>query len=119
METIKDKPIIWMGSSLEDIKDFPQEVKQEIGFVLGRVQQEEGHQNIKPLKGFSGVMEIRTSFMGDAYRTVYALKINENIFVLHVFQKKSKKGIETPKKELDMIKRRLKKAIELANEQVS
>lgn len=116
MEEISLKPVFWIGTSLEDLRRFPEAVKNEVGFILHHVQQGFGHRNIKPLKGFDGVFEIITAYMGDAYRTVYALKIGDEVFVLHAFQKKAKKGIATPKKEIDMIKRRLKEAQAIADE---
>ncbi|MYH83774.1 type II toxin-antitoxin system RelE/ParE family toxin, partial [Candidatus Poribacteria bacterium] len=68
----------------------------------------------KPFKGVgSGVFEIRSDYRTDTYRAVYAAKIGERVYVLHCFQKKSKRGIKTPKKEVDLIKRRLKMAQEL------
>lgn len=90
------KTVVWVGSSLEDLKIFPWEVKSEVGFILDRVQRGESHRNVRPLRGFDGVWEIVTSYMGDAYRTVYALKIGEVIDVLHAFQKKSKRGLKLP-----------------------
>ena len=72
------------------------------------------HPKAKPLKGFSGVMEIRSNYKSDTYRAVYTTKVGDKIYVLHAFQKKSKKGIQTPKKEINLIKRRLQRAQELA-----
>lgn len=105
-----------MGSSLNDLRDMPEEVQDETGFILDRVQRGLFHQNLKPLKGFSGVQEIRVDFDRDTYRTVYALKLADRVYVLHVFKKKSKQGSETPKQDVDLIKERLKRAKELADE---
>jgi phage-related protein len=91
-------------------------VQQEVGFVLYRAQIGQYHHNIKPLKGFSGVMEIVSSHDKDAYRTVYAIKLGKKIYVLHAFKKKSKTGIKTPKKEIDIIRQRLQWAKQLAKE---
>ncbi len=96
------------------MKKFPREVQREVGFALYRAQIGKHHQNIKPLKGFSGVMEISSSHDSNAYRTVYAVKLGETVYVLHAFKKKSKKGIKTPKRELDIIKKRLQRAKELS-----
>ncbi|MEI6144967.1 MAG: type II toxin-antitoxin system RelE/ParE family toxin [Methylococcales bacterium] len=70
--------------------------------------------NTKPLAGFHGasVLEIRDNHLGDTYRAIYTVKFNEVVYVLHAFQKKSKKGIETPKHEIDLIEQRLKKVKE-------
>lgn len=116
MAKFHEKPVFWIGSSLDDLKDLPEEVQDDIGYVLGGVQQGEFDQNIKPLKGFSGVYEIRTDFDTDTYRAVYVLNLGDVIYVLHVFKKKSKQGSETPKKDIDLIRARLKRAQEDANE---
>ncbi len=108
------KSVEWVGSSHEDLKEFPSDVQREIGYALYSAQIGDKHPKAKPLKGFSGVMEIRSDYASDTYRSVYTTKIGDKIYVLHVFQKKSKRGIKTPKKEIDLIKRRLKRAQELA-----
>ncbi len=72
------------------------------------------HPKAKPLKGFTSVMKIQSTYKTNTYRSIYTTKINEKIYVLHAFQKKSKKGIQTPKKEIDLIKHRLKIAQDLA-----
>jgi len=110
------KEIVWLGSSLEDLRKFPAEVRREIGFALDRAQRGLTHHNVKPLRVFSGVFEIKSDYDRNTYRTVYAVKLGDEIYVLHCFQKKSTRGIKTPKKEIDLIKRRLKIAQELAKE---
>ena len=108
------KPIVWVGSSHQDLKAFPSDVQDEMGYALYIAQIWDKHPKAKPLRGFSGVMEIRSDYASDTYRAVYTTKIGDAIYVLHAFQKKSKRGIGTPKKEVDLIKRRLKIAQELA-----
>lgn len=109
------RDIVWMGSSLKDVKKFPDTVKEEIGYILYLVQIGEYHQNISPLKGFpGGVMEIKSDFEKDTYRAVYAAKLGDEIYVLHTFKKKSKSGIKIPKEDLEVIKQRLKRAQEIA-----
>ena len=83
-----------------------------MGHALDEAQCGRKHIGAKPLKGFSGagVLEIVEDFDGDAYRTVYTVKFEHAIYVLHAFQKKSIKGIETPKPDKDLIKSRLKAA---------
>jgi phage-related protein len=115
-KAVEERPIIWVGSSLKDLKDLPQEPRRDIGFALSGVQQGEFPPNAKPLKGLTGVYEIRVDDDGDTYRSVYAVNIGTAIYVLHVFKKKSKKGIETPKQDMDLIHSRLKLAKEDANE---
>jgi len=91
---------------------MPDEVKSAFGFALYLAQQGKKHQNAKPLKGFSGAgaIEVVEDCLGDTFRAVYTVKIAEVIYVLHCFQKKSKRGIETPKQEIDLIRDRLKMA---------
>ncbi len=117
MGLVNRKPLVWVGSSNDDLKKFPRKVQRDIGFALYRAEIGKKHQNAKPLKGFSGVVEIVSSYQTDTYRAVYAIKLGKNIFVLHAFMKKSKKGIKTPKSEIEIIKKRLMKAKELAKEE--
>lgn len=102
-----------MGSSRKDLSAFPNEVRQEVGHSLFVAQQGGRTVNIKTLQGFSGgsVVEIVEEFDGDAYRCVYTTKIKDVIVVLHAFQKKSKRGIETPKHEVELIHARLREAL--------
>ncbi|HVE44896.1 MAG TPA: type II toxin-antitoxin system RelE/ParE family toxin [Gammaproteobacteria bacterium] len=105
------KEVIWVGSSLEDLIAFPEEVKDEIGYALYEAQLGQKSVQAKPLTGIgSGVMEVVSDFDRSTYRAVYVVKIGEVIYVLHCFQKKSKQGIATPKREIDLIKQRLKEA---------
>lgn len=114
-----EKPIIWLGSTLKDLRAMSDDVQDAIGFALGRVQQGQFHGSIKPLKGLLGVQEIRADVDSDTYRAVYAVNLGDFIYMLHVFKKKSKKGSETPKPDMETIRARLKQAKELANEQES
>ncbi len=109
------KPIIWVRSSLDDLKRFPKEVQRHLGFALKSAQAGEKHPDAKPLRGFggAGVLEIVEDFDGDAYRAVYTVKFEEAIYVLHAFQKKSKSGISTPKRAIDLIAERFKRAKEM------
>ena len=88
----------------------------KLGYVLWGIQQGGFDPSIKPLKGLSGVYEIRADHDTDTYRAVYMLNLSDVIYVLHVFKKKSKRGIETPKQDMDLIRRRLKRAQEDADE---
>lgn len=110
------KELVWVSSSLEDLKEFPDAVKQEIGFALHRAQEGKKHHRAKPLKEFKGVFEIIAPYHTDTYRAVYAVKIGQCIYVLHTFKKKSKSGIKTPMPDLKIIKTRLKQAMDLAKE---
>jgi phage-related protein len=108
------KPIIWIGSTRADLSSFPEDVKDSMGFALYVAQQGGKHADAKPLRGFggAGVLEIVEDHSGDTYRAVYTVRLAGRVYVLHAFQKKSKHGIETPKGEIDLIKRRLKRAEE-------
>ena len=110
---IDQKPVEWIGSSKEDLSQFPREVKTVFGFALHEAQLGRKHPDAKPLKGYgsAGVLEVVARFDGDAFRAVYTVKLEGRIYVLYAFQKKSKSGIATPKADLDLIERRLKVAI--------
>ncbi len=81
------KTVIWIGASKKELLEFPQEVIDEVGYILYRVQNNQNHPNIKALKGFNGVFEIVSDYQTDTYRTVYAIKLSNAIFILHAFQK--------------------------------
>jgi phage-related protein len=108
----KIKPVEWIGSSYKDFKAFPDEVKDHMGYALHLAQIGDKHEDAKPLKGFggAGVLEIVSDYVGDTYRAVYTVKFALAIYVLHVFQKKSKTGIKTPLMDIELIQRRLKLA---------
>lgn len=108
------KQLDFIGSSREDIKEFPEEVRQDIGYALFEVQKGLKPTAAKPLKGFvgAGVLEIIDNFFGDTYRAVYTVRFEKVVYVLHCFQKKSKHGVKTPKQDIDLIKQRLKTAEE-------
>jgi len=106
-----EKPLHWVGSSLLDLRRFPEEVQGEIGDALGWAQFGGKHPSAKPWKGEGpGVMEIVEDHRGDTYRAVYTVRFAMAVYVLHVFQKKSKHGIATPRLEQEMVRRRLKEA---------
>ncbi len=106
------KPLEWVGSSKTDLVDFPQAVRKEMGHALYLAQSGDKPDNAKPLRGFGGanVLELVANHDGNTYRGVYTVKFPEAIYVLHCFEKKSKKGIATPRPQLDLIKQRLKVA---------
>lgn len=114
MSILPLKPVEWIGSSLNDLKEFPDEVQQVVGYALYIAQCGDKHPSAKPLKGFkgAGVVEVVEDFDGDTYRAVYTIKFADVVYVLHSFQKKSKQGIATPKQDVDLIDARLKRAKE-------
>lgn len=108
------KPLFWVGSSLDDLREFPEDVRRVMGFALRRAQDGGKHISAKPMKGFggAGVLEIVEEDDGSAYRAIYTVKFAGAVYVLHAFQKKSTKGIATPKQEIDLIGERLRRAEE-------
>ncbi len=108
----RQKPLFWVGSSLADLKDFPDEVQNVVGYALDKAQQGGKSPIAKPLKGFSGagVLEVVDDFDGDTFRTVYTVRFSHVVYVLHAFQKKSHTGIATPKHDIELVKTRLKRA---------
>jgi phage-related protein len=110
--------IVWLGNSRRNIHDFPPAARRLIGGELQLLQYGGMPKDAKPFKGVgSGVIEIALRHDGEAYRTVVALQLGRTIYVLHAFQKKSKKGIVTPKQDVDLIKQRYKEAKELAEDE--
>ncbi len=106
------KPVRWIGTSLRDLRSFPREVRIDIGHALFAAQEGKTDPAAKPLKGFGGasVLEIVASHHGNAWRAVYTVRFQSAVYVLHVFQKKSTRGIATPAREIDLIRRRLAEA---------
>jgi len=109
---VVERPIVWVGSSRRDLREFPRVVRRDIGRALYAAQEGETDPATKPMHGFSGssVVEITAHHRGDTWRTVYTVRFAESIYVLHAFQKKSKSGISTPKREMELIRQRLAEA---------
>jgi phage-related protein len=103
------KSIRWIGSSRKDLKSFPKSVQRDVGQALYAAQHGEQYPSVKALQGFGGrsVLEIVASAETATYRAVYTVRFVDAVYVLHAFQKKSKKGISTPKPEMDLIRQRL------------
>jgi len=106
------KPLFWIASSRDDICELPKDVRRIFGFALRMAQRGSKHEDAKPLKGFggAGVLEVVANDDGDTFRAVYTVRLAGRVYVLDVFQKKSKKGIATPRPDIDRIKVRLKRA---------
>jgi phage-related protein len=112
------KPLVWLASSFKDFRDFPDDVKDEMGYALFLAQGGGRHRKAKTLKGVghAGVVEIVDDHRGDTFRTVYVVRFASAIYVLHAFQKKSKSGIATPKTDINLIEQRLREAQRLHEE---
>ena len=105
-----ERPLEWVGTSYKDLMALPSEVRRFFGFALSLAQAGDRHDAAKVLKGFggAGVLEVVEDDEGGTYRAVYTVKFAEAVFVLHCFQKKSKRGVATPKEDMDIIHSRLK-----------
>jgi phage-related protein len=110
MDEPEPKQLVWVGSSRRDLREFPPAVRRTFGVALFAVQLGETPRDAKPLKGFggAGVLELIEDHKGSTYRAVYTVRFATRIYVLHAFQKKSKRGIATPKREIELIRERLK-----------
>lgn len=117
-EPPKLKPLYWVGSSKRDLLALPEDVVDVFGYALYLAQIGRKHEQAKALKGFgsAGVLEIVEDWERNSYRAVYTVRFERTVFVLHVFQKEAKRGIATPKADLDLIRQRLKAAEEAARE---
>ena len=114
----KEKPLEWIGNSHKDLMALPVDVRRFFGYALSLAQAGDQHDAAKVLKGFgsAGVLEVVEDDAGGTYRAVYTVKFEAAVFVLHCFQKKSKRGIATPKEDINIIRARLKLAEALSKE---
>ena len=112
MDEVEPKDLVWIGTSRKEMQALPLPVRRTFGYALYAAQLGVRPPDAKPLKGFggAGVLEVMEDYRGDTYRAVYTVRFAGMVYVLHVFQKKSKHGIGTPKQELDLIRERLKRA---------
>ena len=112
MQDRAEKPIEWIGDSRRKLRGFPTEVRQTMGFALQQAQNGEKHLDAKPLKGFNGasVIAVVADYDTDTFRVVYTVRFAGVVYVLHAFQKKSKKGRKTPQHDIDLIRQRLRTA---------
>jgi phage-related protein len=117
-EPITIRTVRWVGDSRERLQEFPAQVRKDIGHALYLVQTGQTPPSAKPLRGMeSGVFEIVDDYDTDTYRAVYTVKVGRSLYILHAFMKKSKRGIRTPKREIDLIRRRLRRAREMEAEE--
>jgi phage-related protein len=110
------KPVIWVASSRKDLCSFPEAVRNNVGYALFVAQCGRRHRNAKILSGFGGggVVEVVEDHRGDTYRAVYTVRFVNAVYVLHAFQKKSKRGRATPRREIELIRQRLREAEEIS-----
>jgi phage-related protein len=110
------KPLYWVGSSKRDLQALPSAVIDTFGYALYLAQAGRRHRQAKPLQGFgsAGVLEVAEDWKGNTYRAIYTVRFARGVFVLHVFQKKSKAGIAMPKSDMELILARLKAAEQMA-----
>lgn len=113
-----ERPLEWIGSSYKDLMVLPAAVRRFFGYALSLAQANDQHDAAKVLTGFgsAGVLEVVEYDRSGTYRAVYTVKFEEAVFVLHCFQKKSKRGIATPKEDMAIIRARLKVAEALAKD---
>ena len=112
------KPVIWVGSSRRDLREFPEPVQDRMGYALYVAQRGGKHRDAKALTGFGGAggVEIVKDFRVDTFRAVYTLRYAGAVYVLHAFQKKSKTGRATPHRDMELIRQRLREAEKIAKE---
>ena len=112
------RSLVWVGSSKRDLLKLPGRVVDVFGYALYLAQTGGKHKQAKPLKGFgsAGVLEIVEDWEGNTYRAVYTVRLARRVFVLHVFQKKSRRGVSTPGREMALIRERWKAAEQMARE---
>ena len=113
-EARKTRPVSWIKAALGEFRRFPTEA-QKVCLAALTVAAEGGKADIaKPLHGLgSGILEIALPFAGDAYRVIYAVQLGDDLWVIHAFQKKSTQGAKSPKREMDLVKDRVKRLKEL------
>jgi phage-related protein len=117
LERPVQRPLVWLGDSKKNIQSFPKGAQKLLGDELQLVQFGGMPKDAKPFKGIgSGIIELALRYASDAYRVVTAIQLGARIYVLHAFQKKSKKGIETPKRDVGLIRKRYSEAQELARD---
>lgn len=112
------KLLIWVGSSRKDLREFPGPVQDHMGYALYVAQRGGKHRDSKAPGGLggAGVLEVIGDFRGDTFRAVYSVRFAGAVYVLHAFQKKSKTGRETPRRDIELIQQRLREAEQIAKE---
>ena len=118
LDDVELRPVIWLGDTKKQLKKMPKAVQKDMGDALFLVQIGMTPPQAKPFKGVgSGVFEIKDNYDKETYRVVYAIQIGNSVYILHAFHKKSKRGIATPKQDVELIKRRYQQAVEMEKQQ--
>src|SRR5450755_2404527 len=112
------KPLIWVGASRKSLREFPEPVQDHMGYALYVAQRGGKHGDAKTLSGFggAGVLEVVRDFRGDTFRAVYTVRYAGALYVLHAFQKKSKTGRETPRRDIELVQQWLREAERIEKE---
>lgn len=110
--SLKRRDLFWVGTALDDLRAFPEEVRREMGHALHLAQVGDKSPDAKPLRGFkgAGVLEIVENFDGNTYRAVYTVRLASGVYALHAFQKKSHRGIATDQRDVELVEKRLQDA---------
>ena len=118
MDERPGRAVVWVGTTRKDLKTFPRPVQRAVGLALYAAQLGETPPDAKVLKGFggAGVLELVENYNGDTWRAVYTVRFAKRIYVLHVFQKKSKRGTATPRQDRELIRARLRSAGQMYSE---
>lgn len=105
-DVLNPKPLHFVGDSDRNLRSFPKEVRDVMGQALWAAQLGKKHPDAKPLKGFTGagVLEVISDYDTDTYRGVYTVRLAGVVYVLHTFQKKSKRGIQTTRQDIGLIR---------------
>src|SRR5260370_37876068 len=113
------KAVGWVGWRRDDLREFPEAVQDHMGYALYVAQRGGMHPDAKTLSGFgsAGILEVISDFRGDAFRAVYTVRYAGAVYVLHAFQKKSKTGRKTPRRDIELIRERLRAAERIAKEE--
>jgi phage-related protein len=109
------KKVLWVGSSKRDLEEMPKATVRSFGYALFQAQTGQRPDIAKTLSGYgsANLVELVEDERGDTFRVIYTIQFEDAVVVLHSFQKKSKKGIETPKQDKDLIMSRLKRALDV------
>lgn len=107
------KPVFWVGSSRGDLRRFPEPVRESIGYALFLAQQGKKGPDVKPMRGITkgaSVLQVADRHDGEAYRAVYTVSLAGAVYVLHAFHKKSRRGIRTARRDVNLVRTRLETA---------